>query len=82
MMNSDRTKYPSIFKSTYWDEPYDPKKSNLSKEIFKNRNRFVEEFNVKKYIESPQSIYSLSLFDHCELYQCESNYVYEPIPLT
>lgn len=48
---SDQTKYPNIFEKVYWGyNPYDPNRDK-DVDVFENRNKFVEQFNIKKAID-------------------------------
>ncbi len=72
MRNYELTKYPLIYKKTYWgltvvDDNDDNKK------IIRNRNNFVENFNVVKIVSIiPKYVsenYTCSnIFDHIEVY--------------
>jgi hypothetical protein len=81
---SDLTKYPNIFKDTYWGQW---KKSQFSedrlKENIDNRNNFADEYKIKNYIPShkyplwvrnyvyDQSGNRKDKFDHIEVYRTE-----------
>ena len=46
------TNYPDIFQYFYWGNyEYEPDREEELLEIFNNRNRFIEEFNIKKNID-------------------------------
>lgn len=42
-----QTKYPNIFKNTYWGG-FDLDDHNNMHEIFNNRNQFIQDFKIKK----------------------------------
>ena len=54
---SDQTKYPNIFEKVYWGyNLYDPNRDDKYldlkyADVFENRNKFVEQFNIKKAID-------------------------------
>lgn len=66
------TKYPKIFKGSYWgicyceDEIYED-------EIIKNRNEFVREFDIKSSINDFVTKLSINFFDHEEAYIARNN---------
>jgi len=78
----ERTKYPKLFEHTYWGTMQD---NNFfaSTEVFENRNKFVEEFCIKKDRKNtgrrlPKRINEylwegmnngVGLFDHTEIYE-------------
>ena len=43
-LNKDKTSYPKIFENTYWGNGH----SDCHQEVIKNRNDFIEEFNIKR----------------------------------
>ena len=45
MRNFERTNYPSIFKYTYWGV-----RQSESDNIYKNRNTFVQQYQIKSYV--------------------------------
>ena len=53
---------------------------NLDDDIIKNRNEFAEEFKIKTYLKSDIPVSRSAIFDHCELYECESGYIYITSP--
>lgn len=81
MKNFERTNYPSIFKYTYWGGQQSESKSD---NIFKNRNTFVQQYQIKSYIRDlPAKKQSLindifreverRIYDHVENYLTTSN---------
>lgn len=81
-MLADKTKYPELFCDTYWGNCG----SNLSvsSRIIDNRNEFVEEYKLKKYVEllpnvvvsEYDTISQLCVVDHGECYvDNNGNYV-------
>ena len=46
---SDLTKYPTLFKNSYWGCFEGERNIQIDDDILKNRNEFVEEFNIKTY---------------------------------
>ena len=72
------TDYPRIFKGLYWGNW----KKNHDMNIIQNRNKFVEEFGIKKSKDDlPQ--YALgdirdrqsSVYDHTEYYESEHDWI-------
>ena len=55
---ADLTRYPKIFKNCYWGNFTFTKNTNttLTPTIIENRNRFVEEFSVRREKDLPQRI--------------------------
>lgn len=79
------TEYPNKFKDVYWGNfllAHQEDKENLKK-IFKNRNNFVKEFNINRYLTSKPYCEKLeiylfknkqhSLFDHVEYYSIKNS---------
>jgi hypothetical protein len=71
MKNSEMTMYSKLYDGTYWSNF---KSSEDKSEIYDNRNRFKEEYNIKKYIRCPpryilKETYNNTLFDHVEHYR-------------
>ena len=75
---SDKTEYEKIFKECYWGH-FKLRSDNeeRNKIIFKNRNEFVKEFSIKKYIKDSKYPFNdkinhyylkIGLFDHVEVY--------------
>jgi hypothetical protein len=69
--NYELTNYPLIYKKSYWGLTLID--NNDNKKIIKNRNNFIENFNIIKIIDKvPQYIsnnYTKSdIFDHIEIY--------------
>jgi hypothetical protein len=77
---SDLTKYPTLFKNSYWGCFKAEGNTQIDNDIVKNRNEFVEEFKIKTYSASGRPASGSALFDHCELYKCESGYIYVASP--
>ena len=71
------TNYEKIFSKTYWGYQSATDKCN---EIGKNRNLFIEEFDVVKFVDDNRVSNNLDLFDHCELYKCKEGYIYISSP--
>lgn len=78
----NKTNYPNIYKHTYWGNfDYEKNKYSITKNIIDNRNKFIEEYNVKikknppQYIskEADRNLYRF--FDHVEFYQNEKFYI-------
>jgi hypothetical protein len=71
---SKQTKYDRIFRDTYWGSPdykgeEDDECYNL-KDVFQNRNKFVEDYDVKFNRNKDRcNIQGHLLFDHNELYE-------------
>ena len=79
--NSGLTKYPKIFQNTYWDAHA----GGSDPSIIYNRNKFVEEFDIKRFINISDKRLPLgkkrfkneinpeypqnATFDHFELYE-------------
>lgn len=73
-LNKDKTSYPKIFKNTYWGNGH----SDGDEEVMKNRNDFIEEFNIqrvaKKYLIKQKHLpkrykdYMKAGYDHNEIY--------------
>lgn len=73
----EMTKYPRIFKYTYWGS-FDAKDDELKSGIFENRNEFVKKYDVKKLANCPilgNKPEKHTLFDHCELYKTNDGFV-------
>lgn len=74
------TKYPNIFKNTYWGDFF-INNCNNDNNIFTNRNEFVEKYNIKKNVsisDIPNYIYKEfenlgSARDHIECYLTNDN---------
>lgn len=66
-LNYQLTNYPFIFKNTYWGNF-----NNANSNIIENRNRFVEEFKIKRYNykigHDLKLHYNDPIFDHVEFY--------------
>lgn len=78
---SDLTKLPTLFKNSYWGSfKVEDNTLNLDDDIIKNRNEFAEEFKIKTYLRNDMPVSRSALFDHCELYKCESGYIYITSP--
>lgn len=87
--NYDQTMYPKIFNKTFWGY-FDCKFLDEDKFIFENRNKFIQEYNIKRccgnkipqYIEYDVDLYItkikfLGINDHRECYLDEDkNYVF------
>lgn len=86
--NYDQTMYPKIFNKTYWGY-FSCKFLDEDKFIFENRNKFIQEYNIKRccgnkipqYIEYDVDLYFTKKFknfnDHRECYLDEDkNYVF------
>jgi hypothetical protein len=74
------TKYPGIFKNTYWGNFTQPPNETIDATIIANRNAFVEKYNVKKRCPAPLYVYNkLELndprHDHVECYDAGTSYV-------
>ena len=76
---SGKTKYPNIFLSSYWGN-FKFKEGDEKEDIFNNRNKFVEDYKIKKYssliwMENYKSFLSSKKYksDHVELYQTKDN---------
>lgn len=78
----EMTKYPKIFQQTYWGNfAIDLENDEIERDIIKNRNKFVEEYNIKNYDKDVMPLKIISpLFDHMELYKCKEGYVYITSP--
>jgi len=65
--SASKTKHPAIFKHTYWGSF---KESEFSQEIYNNRNRLVQEFDIKKVYEVKNygKFFHTADMDHFELY--------------
>ncbi len=76
----DKTNYSNIYEHTYWGN-FDTKFKKLENEIILNRNKFIENFEIKKVKDIPEKIeefFHLSydsrnktnnnFFDHIETY--------------
>lgn len=83
------TKYPKIYKKTYWGQfetIKDPLYCNVDFNIINNRNEFVEEFNIdrkckftKKFFKNNAKFKDYmsnepSVFDHIEAYRDKNNH--------
>ena len=76
--NIEKVKYSKQLKGSYWGRG---KRINYNKEIYDNRDKFVEEFNIKKYIQGNRTLpFKMKLmhyymrvgdFDHSEMYATE-----------
>ena len=68
------TDYPKLFKKCCWggDDTSPPPAPC----IVANRNAFVSDYGVTKYMGNDNPKSDLGMFDHCELYQCENGYVF------
>jgi hypothetical protein len=77
---SDLTERPTLFKNSYWGCFSVEKNTQIDDDIVKNRNEFSEEFKIKTYSGNDRPISRGTLFDHCELYKCESGYIYVTSP--
>ena len=71
---SELTKYPVIFRNCYWGRI--STSYEIDDEIILNRNAFAEEFDITEYVSNEGPRNGLGIFDHCELYKCQSGYVY------
>ncbi len=76
----EETKYPDLFKKTYWGSFIIDNISNITNDILNNRNKFIEEFNIIKRNKLPQYIdklieeYRKDLYlDHIECYKTSNN---------
>jgi hypothetical protein len=77
---SNLTKYPTIFKNSYWGGFDAEVASQIDDDILKNRNEFVEEFKIKTFSGDDRPASGGALFDHCELYKCEGGHIYVTSP--
>lgn len=68
MKYADLTENPSIFRKTYWGN-FDAQDSD--EEIIRNRDRFVRDYWVTKYVEPPNLYFTDKPegFDHMEFYR-------------
>ena len=71
MKNSEKTNYRKLYDGTYWSNF---KSSDDKTEIYNNRNRFVEEYNIKSNIVFPPRYISKetdnnTMYDHVEHYK-------------
>jgi hypothetical protein len=86
MLYYAKTKYPKIYIKSNWgnlDDSYGMRKNELDF-IVGNRNKFIEEYGIVKYVKGPKYIrkeymndngIGLSLlFDHTERYLTKDNY--------
>lgn len=83
--NYKLTKYPNIFKNTYWGNLIISERNEID-DIIKNRNNFVNENNIKQNKKSvPQKainfffkldeLNDFYLFDHIEVYKNDEEYI-------
>lgn len=66
MEAAEQTNYPEIFKGTYWS-----KGGKATPSIIRNRNKLVEDFNIKEsgYSDGmPPEIRTSRAYDHPEFY--------------
>ncbi|MDF7809664.1 hypothetical protein P4E94_19655 [Pontiellaceae bacterium B12219] len=72
--NAELTDHVKLFTKCYWggfrEEPEE------MTEVVQNRNRFVSEFQVEKFVNGSRPQNGLGMFDHCELYKCTEGFVY------
>lgn len=73
------TKYPGIFKNTYWGNFTQPAET-IDATIIANRNEFVEKYNVKRRCPAPLYVYKKLVLnddfhDHVECYDAGTSYV-------
>jgi hypothetical protein len=74
------TKYPGIFKNTYWGNFTQPPNETIDA-IIANRNAFVEKYNVKRRCPAPLYVYKKlglndrACHDHVECYDAGTSYV-------
>ncbi|MCH8486856.1 MAG: hypothetical protein LAT75_08320 [Candidatus Cyclonatronum sp.] len=76
---SDLTKYPKLFKNSYWGS-FQVDKDPPEKEIVSNRNRFSEEYELISFICSERPKVGSKLFDHCELYKSKNGFTFITSP--
>ncbi len=73
--NFSKTNYPEIYRKTYWGHNVDEQPGP----ILENRNSFINEYNIKKYISIDAKKYVRKIFDsvigcdHPELYLTKEN---------
>lgn len=74
------TKYPELFKKTYWGS-FTIDNSDVTNDIFNNRNKFIEKFGIIKRNKLPQYIekiieeYRKNIhLDHIECYKTQDNH--------
>ncbi len=56
MYAKEATKYEKIFSGTHWGNFKIEKNQMITNEIIENRNKFVEEYNIKSISNIPQYI--------------------------
>lgn len=67
------TKYSDLFKDTYWggfDFELNSNNSHCTSKIIRNRNEFIEEFEIKKYVNKPPNylMYGITKTPSCLQY--------------
>ncbi len=77
MFYYESTKYPELFKDTYWGM-FNMLRDPAEKEVIENRNKFVEEYKITKKLRTSRRILFSKLhdtvrLDHLELYKTEDN---------
>lgn len=90
MFAYDATKYPLIYKGTYWGNFTVEKFPMITNDILINRNKFVEKYNVKSNSTKPNYIknefkddINISMFDHNECYKThDKKYILISSPYT
>jgi len=81
----EKTRYPDLFKNTYWGRyKFGTEHSTISEEMIENRNKFVEENNVKEncddslpeYVREIVNKEKAKLYtDHLEYYKTSNSYL-------
>ena len=77
MSASERTKYPNIYKYSYWGNFKE--NMDITDEIIGNRNEFKEEYKIKKAFDMPkyiekhieEELKTIGFIDHLECYKTE-----------
>jgi hypothetical protein len=69
-MNRYLTKYSNIFKC-YWGN--ENSNSSFMEEIFENRNKFIKQYNITKYVGNKTYTGNLKIDKrYIEIYECEN----------
>ena len=73
------TNYPKIYKDIYWGHFIIEKNNNITEDILENRNKLIEEYDIKcicntpkfieKEIEKMNKEIGYSILDHIECYK-------------
>lgn len=76
--NADLTRYPKLYKNTYWGSFAE---TDRTSEVAKFRNTLANFFELKKYVNNSGRKPKGDLFDHIELYQTQKgSYIYFTSP--